>query len=183
VSGRAQLSMSLSIGPRLLSGTGASSAVRLPARARAKAGQLRAAEDRLRLELGRSPSLEEVAAEAGISGREAALLQQASRSPISLSALVGEDDTELGELLAGGEPGPEQVVTRALRSRELDRILGRLTPSQATVIRLRYGLDGTEPATLAGAAAALGISRARARQLEARGLARLRHLPRLAELA
>jgi RNA polymerase primary sigma factor len=51
------------------------------------------------------------------------------------------------------------------------------------VIRLRYGLDGTEPATLAQAAAALGISRERARQLEARGLTCLRHLPGLAELA
>jgi RNA polymerase primary sigma factor len=159
------------------------SAVRLPVHARIKAGELRAAEDRLRLELGRSPSLEEVAAEVRMPGGEAELLQRASRSPVSLSAPVGEDDTELGELLAGGEPGPEQVVTRAMRSRELDRILGRLTPSQAKVIRLRYGLDGTEPATLAGAAAALGISRERVRQLEARGLARLRHLPGLAELA
>ncbi len=159
------------------------SAVRLPVHAREKAGELRAAEDRLRLELGRSPSLEEVAAEAGISGGEAELLQWASRSPVSLSALVGEDDTELGELLVGGEPGPELVVTGAMRSRELDRMLGRLTSAQAKVIRLRFGLDGTEPTTLAGAAAALGVSRERARQLEARGLARLRHLPGLAELA
>jgi len=158
------------------------STVRLPAGAREKAGELRAAEDRLRLELGRSPSFEEVAAEAGIAGGEAGLLQRASRSPVSLSALVGEDDTELGELLAGSEPGPELVVTDAMWSQELGQMLGRLTPSQAKVIRIHYGLDGTEPATLTEAAAALGISRERARQLEAKGLARLRHLPELAEL-
>jgi RNA polymerase primary sigma factor len=159
------------------------STVRLPAGVREKAGELRAAEDRLRLELGRSPSFEEVAAEAGIPGGEAELLQRASRSPVSLSALVGEDDTELGELLASSEPGPELVVTGAMRSEELGQLLGRLTPSQAKVITLHYGLDGAEPATLTGAAAVLGISRERARQLEAKGLARLRHVPELAELA
>ena len=159
------------------------STVRLPAGIRAKAAELRTAEDRLRLELGRSPSLDEVAAETGIPGGEAALLQRASRSPVSLSAPVGEDDTELGELLADSAPGPELVVTDAMWGHELGQLLGRLTPSQARVITIRYGLNGTEPATLTDAAAALGISRERARQLEAKGLARLRHLPELAELA
>jgi RNA polymerase primary sigma factor len=74
-------------------------------------------------------------------------------------------------------------VTDAARSRELGQMLNRLTPSQAKVISLRYGLEGTEPATLTAAATALGISRERARQLEARALAHLRHLPELAELA
>jgi len=159
------------------------STVRLPAGIRAKAAQLRAAEDQLRLELGRSPSFEEVAAETGIPGGEAALVQRASRSPVSLSAPVGEDDTELGELLADSAPGPELVVTDAMRGHELGQLLGRLTPSQARVITIHYGLAGTEPATLTEAAAALHISRERARQLEARGLARLRHVPELAELA
>jgi RNA polymerase primary sigma factor len=115
--------------------------------------------------------------------REAEALQRASRPPVSISAPVGEDDTELGELLAGREPDPELVVTDAIRSRELDRMLNSLTPSQAKVIRLHYGLDGTEPATLTEAAAALGISRERTRQLGAAGLARLRRLPELRELA
>jgi RNA polymerase primary sigma factor len=159
------------------------STVRLPVHAREKAGQLRAAEDGLRLKLGRSPTAQEVAAEAGIPTDEAELLRRASTPPVSLSALVGEEDTELGELLAGREPDPELVVTDAIRSRELNRMLSSLTPSQAKVIRLHYGLDGTEPATLAQAAAVLGISRERTRQLEARGLARLRHLPELQELA
>ena len=159
------------------------STVRLPRGVRDKAGELRVAEDRLRLELGRSPSSEEVAAETGIPGGEAELVRRASRSPVSLSALVGEDDTELGELLAASEPGPELTVTDTMWSQELGQMLGRLTPSQARVITIHYGLDGTEPATLAEAAAALGISRERARQLEAKGLARLRHVPELAEFA
>jgi RNA polymerase primary sigma factor len=159
------------------------STVRLPSGVREKIGKLRAAEDRLRLELGRSPRLEEVAAETGIPSGEAELLRRASRSPVSLSTLVGEDDTELGELLVGSEPGPELVVTDTMRSQELGQMLGRLTPSQARVITIHYGLDGTEPATLTEAAAALGISRERARQLEAMGLARLRHVPELAELS
>jgi DNA-directed RNA polymerase sigma subunit (sigma70/sigma32) len=62
-------------------------------------------------------------------------------------------------------------------------MLDHLTPLQADVVRLRYGLDGTEPATLAAVGTAPGVSRERARQLETRALARLRHLPELAGTA
>jgi RNA polymerase primary sigma factor len=159
------------------------STIRLPVHARDKAAALRAAEDRLRQTLGRSPSIDEVAAESGMALGEAELLLRASQPTFSLSTPVGEDDTELEDLLAGTEPGPERVVTDAVRSQELSQLLSHLTPSEAKVISLRFGLDGGEPVTLADAAAALGISRERARQLEIRALARLRHLPELAELA
>ncbi len=159
------------------------STIRLPVHARDKAAMLRAAEDGLRQTLGRSPSIEEIAAESRITLGEARLLQRANQPTVSLSAPVGEDGTELEDLLAGTGPGPERVVTDAARSQELGQMLNHLNPSQAKVICLRYGLDGTEPATLTDAAARLGISRERARQLEARALARLRHLPELAELA
>jgi RNA polymerase primary sigma factor len=162
---------------------GSASTIRLPAHARDKVAALRAAEDRLRQRLGRSPSIDEVAAESGIALGEAELLLRASQPTFSLSAPVGEDDTELEDLLAGTEPSPERVVTDAMRSQELGQMLDHLTPSQAKVISLRYGLGGGEPVTLADAAAALGISRERARQLEVRALGHLRHLPELAELA
>ena len=162
---------------------GSASTIRLPGHARDKAAALRAAEDRLRQTLGRSPSIEEIAAESRITLGEAKLLQRASQPTVSLSAPVGEDDTELEDLLAGTEPDPQRVVTDAVRGQELSQMLNHLTPSQAKVISLRYGLDGSEPATLTDSAAALGISRERARQLEARALSRLRHLPELAELA
>jgi RNA polymerase primary sigma factor len=159
------------------------STIRLPRHARDKAAALRAAEDRLRQRLGRSPRIGEIATESRIALGEAELLQLATQPAVSLSAPVGEDDTELGDLLAGAEPSPERVVADAARSRELGQMLNLLTPAQAKVISLRYGLEGTEPATLAAAAAALGMSRQRVRQVEARALARLRHLPGAAELA
>jgi RNA polymerase primary sigma factor len=159
------------------------STIRLPRHARDKAAALRAAEDRLRHRLGRSPNIEEIATESCIALGEAELLQRATQPVVSLSAPVGEDDTELGDLLAGAESSPEEVVADAARSRELGQMLSLLTPAQAKVISLRYGLDGTEPATLAAAAAALGISRQRVRQVEARALARLRQLTGTAELA
>jgi RNA polymerase primary sigma factor len=157
--------------------------IRLPVHARDEAAALRAAEDRLRQRLGRSPGIEEIAAESQIALGEAELLLRVTQPAVSLSAPVGEDDTELGDLLADTGPGPEQAAAAAARSQELGQMLTRLTPSQAKVISLRYGLGGTQPATLTHAATALGISRERARQLEARALARLRHLPELAELA
>ena len=159
------------------------STIRLPVHARDKSAALRAAEDGLQQTLGRSPSLEVIAAESGMTLAEAGLLQRANQPMVSLSAPVGEDDAELEDLLSGTEPGPERLVTDAAQSQELEQMLNHLTPAQAKVISLRYGLDGTEPATLTDTAATLGISRERARQLEARALARLRHLPELAELA
>ena len=162
---------------------GSASTIRLPAHVRDKAAALRAAEDELQQRLGRSPSIEEIAAESRMTLGQAELLRRASQPTLSLSAPVGEDDAELEDLLPGAEPGPERVVIDAARSQEVGQMLDHLTPSQAKVISLRYGLDGTEPATLADAAAALGISRERARQLEARALAYLRHLPELANFA
>ena len=159
------------------------STIRLPVHARDKSAALRAAEDGLQQTLGRSPSIEEIAAESGMTLAEAGLLQRANQPMVSLSAPVGEDDAELEDLLSGTEPGPERLVTDAAQSQELEQMLNHLTPAQAKVISLRYGLDGTEPATLTDTAATLGISRERVRQLEARALARLRHLPELAELA
>ena len=159
------------------------STIRLPVHARDKSAALRAAEDGLQQTLGRSPSIEEIAAESGMTLAEAGLLQRANQPMVSLSAPVGEDDAELEDLLSGTEPGPERLVTDAAQSQELEQMLNHLTPAQAKVISLRYGLDGTEPATLTDTAATLGISRQRARQLEARALAHLRHLPELAELA
>ncbi len=164
-------------------GAGSAGSVRLPEHARDKAAALRAAEDRLQQTLRRPPTARELAAESQVPADEAELLRRATRPPASLSAPLGEDDdTELADLLAGSDPGPEQAATDAASRRELTRLLSCLPPSQAKVIALRYGLDGTEPATLAEAGAALGISRERARQLEARALARLRHLPGIAEL-
>jgi RNA polymerase primary sigma factor len=163
--------------------TNSAATIRLPGHARDKVAALRAAEDGLRQRLGRSPSIEETAAESGIALGEAELLQRANQPTVSLSMPVGEDGAELEDLLMGTEPDPERVVTDAARSQELGQILNHLTPAQEKVISLRYGLDGTEPATLADAAATLGISRERARQLEARALAHLRHLPELAEVA
>jgi len=162
-----------------------SSTIRLPQHAREKAAALRAAEDRLRQNLGRTPCVEEIAAECGITSEEAQLIRRAEQAPVSLSTPLDDQDqdAELGDLIAGTEPGPELVATSAVQSREVGRMLCHLTTLQADVIRLRYGLDGAEPATLTQVGTALGVSGERARQVETRALARLRRLPELAETA
>ena len=160
------------------------STIRLPEHVRDKIAALRAAEDQLRQELGRAPAIQEIAARAEVTAGEAALLRRAGQPPVSLSTPLGDDqDTELGDLIADPEAGPELAVTDAIRNQELGRMLDHLTPMQADVIRLRYGLDGTSPATLTAVGTALGVSRERARQLEPRALARLRRLPELAQTA
>ncbi len=161
----------------------AGSTVRMPVHAREKLTALRSAEDRLRVRLGRVPHLEEVAEDCDMAVEEAELLLGAGQRAMSLSAPVGEDAAELGELVPAEDPSPEQIVTDRAQGRDLDRLVDELSPPEAMVIRLRYGLDGRPPRTLAEVAAVLGVSRERARQLESRALSRLRRRPEVTAVA
>ena len=161
----------------------AGSTVRMPVHAREKLTALRSAEDRLRARLGRGPHLEEVAEACGMAVEEAGLLLSAGQRSVSLSASVGEDAAELGELVAADDPSPEQIVTDRVQGRDLDRLVDGLSPPEALVIRLRYGLDGQAPRTLAEVAAIVGVSRERARQLQSRALSRLRRRPEVSAVA
>jgi RNA polymerase sigma factor (sigma-70 family) len=153
-----------------------SSTVRLPRHRRDQARTLSDTADRLERALGHSPGVQELADETGIRLADVVAIRRAAAPVVSMSAPIDEDGNELGELVADPAADVGDLAASATLPRELASLLGQLTPSAATVLRLRYGLGSAEgPHTAAEVAASLSISPERVRQIEMRALSTLRH--------
>ncbi len=129
-------------------------------------------------ELGRSPTKEEVAEALGISVSELDEFLQALRGQVSLEKKLGqdEDSRSLLEVIEDeSAESPSLAATLAVLQREIQKILSTLTPREAKVIALRFGLEDNYPRTLEEIGKMLGLSRERVRQIEAKALAKLRH--------
>ena len=135
------------------------------------------AERTLWMELGREPTLEEIAEEANLPLHQAREVRAAARASTSLDQPVGEEeDAVFGDFLAGEGPLPEEEVETALRSQALAAALGVLSERDRSVLVLRYGLDDAEPKTLEEIGRRLGLTRERVRQIELDSLRRLAKL-------
>jgi RNA polymerase primary sigma factor len=139
-----------------------------------------AAIERVRGELsvanGREPSVEEIAAALGVSAEETQSLRVVSRHPVSLhEPLGGDGERALEDFLDDpGATNPGQAVDQHLLRERIGEVLRSLTPREREVIELRFGLRDGHPRTLEEVARAYGITRERIRQIEARGLLKLR---------
>jgi RNA polymerase primary sigma factor len=131
-------------------------------------------------ELGREPTVEELADELDISEEEVRRTLSLSQTHLSLDAPLtpGEDNRLLDYLPDQFAPGPDdETYDRAL----LDTVaeaLGTLKEREAKILRLYFGLDGHEPMTLEEIGSLLGITRERVRQIKEKALLRLRHASR-----
>ena len=127
-------------------------------------------------ELGRTPTIEEVADSAQVSVAEVVKLAKSDHDTISFGIPIGDDgNTELGDLIEDTDtPQPHESVELDLRHDDIRRKLDALPPRDATVIRLRFGLEGRQALTLDEVGELYGITRERVRQLETRSLKRLR---------
>jgi len=127
-------------------------------------------------ELGRIPTLLELADAAQITPDEVVKLQRTEHDTVSLGLPVGDDGTaELGDLIEDADSaGPFEAVELDFRHDDITRRLDALPQRDATVIRLRFGLDGRQAMTLDEVGELYGITRERVRQLETRSLKRLR---------
>lgn len=98
------------------------------------------------------------------------------REVVSLDVPLGDEDEEMAEEFIPDEtiPTPEREALRELFRQDLLELVGQLPDRDALVLRMRYGLEGTPPQTLAAIGKALGISRERVRQIEQRALSRLK---------
>jgi RNA polymerase primary sigma factor len=150
--------------------------VRLPANVLDDIAALHQTKDRIRVELGHEPTVEELAEETGAAPERVRNLFAIGRDAVSLSLPVGDSDTaELAGLIADerdADPG-ERAAGEAER-REIRHLMDHLSDHEAAVLRLRYGFDGGEQLSLDDVGRRLGVSRERARQLETKALCHLR---------
>jgi RNA polymerase primary sigma factor len=126
--------------------------------------------------LGRQPTPEELAKTMSITAERVRWMLRTSRQPIHLERPVGDDsDAELGDFIEDKDmPAPYESVAQALLAEDLSKILNRLTPREARILRLRYGLQDGESRTLKEVGEMFGLSRERIRQLEKEALRKLR---------
>ena len=151
--------------------------IRLPIHITEMLNKLKKGQRELSQDLGRTPTVTELAQYVDLPEDDVKDLMCRARQPVSLEMKVGDgDDTELLELLAGdGELPSDQVEEDCLKG-DLRSLLGQLPHLQEQVLRMRYGMDGEEPMSLTGIGRILGMSRDRVRNLERDGLAGLRRV-------
>jgi RNA polymerase primary sigma factor len=139
---------------------------------------------RLEQQNGRRPSPEEIAEQVGIELSKVQWLLDVSRRPLSLEQPVGEDeDAELEAFIEDGNvPLPEESVQQSLLQAQVEEVLSTLTPRQARILRLRFGLQNGRMHTLEEIGQQYGLTRERIRQIEKEALHRLRHPKRRRQL-
>jgi RNA polymerase nonessential primary-like sigma factor len=151
--------------------------IRLPIHITETLNKLKKGQRELSQELGRTPTITELAEAVELPEDEVKDLLCRARQPVSLETKVGDgEDTELLDLLAGDGAGPAEMVDGECLKGDLRSLLDQLPELQGKVLKMRYGMEGEEPMSLTGIGRILGISRDRVRNLERDGLAGLRRL-------
>jgi RNA polymerase sigma factor (sigma-70 family) len=135
-------------------------------------------------QLGREPTLEEIAEEANLPLEQAKEVRAAARASMSLDQPVGEEeDAVLGDFVAGDGPPPDEEVEVALRRDTVRKVLSSLPRREREVLMMRYGLGNSKPETLETIGRRLGLTRERVRQIELETLRRLASVHDMASLA
>ena len=150
--------------------------VRIPVQVMDAAWRARRTQARLEVERGYSPQLEELACEMQLTTKQVADLLGFLNEPRSLSERTGEDGEELGATVVDAHaPAPDDEAVGALLPFAVARLLAGLDEREAEIIRLHYGLGGSEPRTLSEIGARYALTRERVRQIEKKALEKLRN--------
>jgi RNA polymerase primary sigma factor len=158
---------------------GKADTIRLPVNIVRKQRKLARAESQLTARLDRTPTDDEVADVAGMTLSEILAVRGSARSVASLDRQVGDgtDDASLGELLGDEGPTPDELVERTIEAEALYEALDCLPDRERTVVGLRFGLGGDDPAPLREIGQRLGLTPERVRQIESTALTRLGRMP------
>jgi RNA polymerase primary sigma factor len=150
--------------------------IRVPVHMGDQINRLRRVSLRLTQELGRDPTMDELAKALQTTADKVNTLLEISRRPISLEAPTDEDEeTEIGDFVEDTRtPAPSDVTDQEMLRIHLADALNRLPDREAHILQLRYGLLDGEMHTLEEVGKAIGVTRERVRQLEAQALNRLR---------
>ncbi len=127
--------------------------------------------------LGREPTPEEIAQEMEITVEKVMEIQKIAQDPVSLETPIGEeDDSHLGDFIPDDEsPAPHDSAAYTLLKEQLEEVMSTLTPREAKVLKLRFGLEDGKARTLEEVGKEFQVTRERIRQIEAKALRKLRH--------
>ena len=128
-------------------------------------------------ELGREPTLEEIAAELNLPIEKIIEANRTAADTLSLDTPVGdEEDTTIGSFVEDDNtPGPADATSNTLLAEALSDILGTLTEREASVLRMRFGMYDGRTHTLEEVGQLFGVTRERIRQIENKAIRKLRH--------
>ena len=151
--------------------------IRLPVHAGDTLSAVQKAQGHLESKLGRRPTMDELAAETALSYQALTDVLSWRSEPLSLSEPLSEEgDANLGDVVADANAtSPFDHAAEALLVDEITRLLAPLDEREATILRLRFGLDRGEPRTLEEVGVYFALTRERIRQIEARAMSKLRH--------
>jgi len=126
---------------------------------------------------GRPPNPDELCSEMGLEEEKLQWMLEVARIPISLESPVGdEEDSEFGMFVEDTiTPSPSQTAYENLLRERVEKVLATLSPREARILRLRFGLENGHPYTLEEVGKKFGLTRERIRQIEGKALRRLRH--------
>lgn len=133
---------------------------------------------------GREPTPEEIAKEMEISVEKVMEIQKIAQDPVSLETPIGEeDDSHLGDFIQDEDsPAPQDSAAHTLLREQLEEVMDTLTPREAMVLKLRFGLEDGKARTLEEVGKQFDVTRERIRQIEAKALRKLRHPSRSKKL-
>ncbi len=134
--------------------------------------------------LGREPSPEEIAEELEMPVEKVIEIQKIAQDPVSLETPIGEeDDSHLGDFIQDDDsPAPQDSAAYTLLREQLEEVMNTLTPREAKVLKLRFGLEDGKARTLEEVGREFAVTRERIRQIEAKALRKLRHPSRSKKL-
>ena len=135
-------------------------------------------------QLGREPTIEEIAQEMEMPVEKVVEIQKIAQDPVSLETPIGEeDDSHLGDFIQDDDsPAPQDSAAYTLLKEQLEEVMNTLTPREAKVLKLRFGLEDGKARTLEEVGREFQVTRERIRQIEAKALRKLRHPSRSKKL-
>lgn len=150
--------------------------IRVPVHMADRLRHLYKASQELEQSLGRSPTVEELSAQMDMGGDKIQWMLQVAQPTVSLEMPVGdEDDSDFGMYVEDeNSPSPAQVVYQNMLRERVDQVLSTLSPREARILRLRFGLGHDRPYTLEEVGQKFGLTRERIRQIEGKALRHLR---------
>jgi len=151
--------------------------IRIPVHMTDRLRMMYKAAHKLEQSYGRPPTQDELCTEMGVGHDKLRWMLDVARIPVSLESPVGdEDDSELGMFVEDTvTPSPAQTTYENMLRERVEQVLATLSPREARILRLRFGLENGHPYTLEEVGHKFGLTRERIRQIEGKALRRLRH--------